>query len=124
DPFPGRAHQKRAGHRRDRACPARREVPLKEKDTQPDKLLFGKLFFGLRQAGVKVGVGEWMSLMQALSEGAIGPSLRDFYAAGRALLVKHESLFDTWDQVFEAVFGEGELPAPALDRFLEWLADP
>jgi uncharacterized protein len=86
-------------------------------------MLFGDLFFGLRRAGVKVGLTEWMALMQALSSGAVGPSLEDFYAVGRALLIKDESLFDTWDQVFSAVFAGGEFPKAELEQILEWL-DP
>lgn len=87
-------------------------------------MLFLDLFFGLRSAGVKVGLGEWMSLLRAMKEGALGPSLRDLYAVGRALLVKHEAQFDTWDQVFAAVFHEGEFPRQELEELMEWLADP
>lgn len=87
-------------------------------------MLFGDLFFGLRQSGIKVGLSEWMSLMQALSKGALSPSLEDFYVVARALLVKNEAHFDTYDQVFSAVFADGEMPKAEVEKLLEWLSNP
>lgn len=87
-------------------------------------LLFGELFYGLRQAGIEVTPQEWMALMQALSRGAIEPDLTDFYAVARSILIKSETLFDTWDQVFAAVFADGEMPTKAAEELLEWLQDP
>lgn len=87
-------------------------------------LLFGDLFYGLRQSGVKVGPSDWMGLMRAFRVGAIEPSLMDFYRVSRALLVKDESQFDVFDQVFAAVFGSGDMPSPALEAVLDWLKDP
>lgn len=86
--------------------------------------LFADLFFGLRQGGLKIGLGEWMTLMRALSEGAIEPELTDFYHVARSLLVKSETLFDTFDQVFAAVFGDAELPTAAAEELLRWLENP
>ena len=88
------------------------------------RLLFGELFFGLRQAGIEVGLSEWMTLMQALNQGAIGPSLEDFYAVARAILVKSETLFDLWDQVFLAVFGNAEMPTALQKELMDWLENP
>jgi hypothetical protein len=87
-------------------------------------MLFLDLFFGLRNAKVKVGLGEWMALLRALSSDALEPSLNDLYTVGRALLIKHEAQFDTWDQVFAAVFRGGEFPKAELEEILDWLADP
>jgi len=87
-------------------------------------LLFGRLFYGLRGAGLPVGVSEWMALMELLSKGVIAPDLTDFYRVARAVLVKHEAQFDTWDQVFTAVFGGGQLPTKAAEELLSWLEDP
>jgi uncharacterized protein with von Willebrand factor type A (vWA) domain len=86
--------------------------------------LFADLFYGLRSAGLPVGLNEWMTLMEALAAGAIRPNLRDFYAVARALLVKDETLFDLWDEVFLAVFGDGTIPVAARDALLEWLENP
>jgi len=88
------------------------------------RLPFGRIFFGLRQAGVRVSPTEWMTLMEALASGAIEPDLNSFHAIGRSILIKHEAHFDTWDQVFTAVFGEGEMPVNITDELLDWLETP
>lgn len=85
-------------------------------------LLFGDLFYGLRRAGIKVGIAEYMALLEALKRGAIAPRLEDLYLVGRALLVKSESQFDTYDQVFAAVFSDGTFPTADLERVLDWLS--
>lgn len=87
-------------------------------------MLFGRLFYGLRGAGIKVSPTEWVALMRALAEGAVEPTLEALYAVGRALLVKHEAHFDTWDQVFAATFGEGEMPVALTEELLAWLEQP
>lgn len=91
---------------------------------RPRPLLFGRLFFGLRGAGLKVGVGEWMTLMEVLERGLVAPDLTDFYRIARAMLVKNEAHFDLWDQVFSAVFGDGTLPTALAEELLSWLEDP
>jgi len=88
------------------------------------RLLFGELFYGLRQAGLPVGLSEWMALMEVLARGVVEPDLTDFYRVARALLVKHEAHYDLWDQVFAAVFAGGELPTRAAEELLAWLEDP
>ncbi|MEM6368413.1 MAG: VWA containing CoxE family protein [Myxococcota bacterium] len=87
-------------------------------------LPFGDLFYGLREAGLKVTPGDWLGLMKALEEGAIRPDFVDFHRISRALLVKNEAQFDLFDQVFSAVFGSAEMPRPALEAVLAWLEDP
>lgn len=85
-------------------------------------LLFGDLFYGLRQAGLKVGVSEYKALLDALRKGAV-QTLDDLYLVGRALLVKSEAHFDTYDQVFAAVFAEGEFPVAQVEKLLDWLGE-
>ncbi|MEL6187922.1 MAG: VWA domain-containing protein [Myxococcota bacterium] len=85
-------------------------------------LLFGDFFYGLRQAGLKVGIPEWMGLLEAMQKGAIR-SLDDLYFVGRAMLVKSEAHFDTYDQVFAAIFADGEFPTADLEKVLDWLKD-
>lgn len=87
-------------------------------------VLFGDLFYGLRTAGLPVGLNGWNTLMDALSRGAVAPDLTDFYYVARSLLVKSETYFDLWDQVFTAVFADGELPTAAAKELLDWLEDP
>lgn len=89
------------------------------------RLLFGELFFALRGAGISVALTEWMALMKALAVGAVGPDFTAFYQVTRALLVKSESQFDLFDQVFTAVFGDGKLlPTKLSDELMEWLDSP
>lgn len=87
-------------------------------------LLFGEFFFGLRRAGLKVGMSEWMVLMGALDRGVVPPNLTEFYHVSRSLLVKHEALFDLFDQVFVAVFKDGEMPSSLADELMSWLENP
>ncbi len=88
-----------------------------------DTLLFGDLFYGLREAGLKIGLSEWMSLMEAMQKGGVEPNLTDFYLVSRAILIKSEAHYDVFDQVFAAVFGKGEFPTKELERVLNWLRD-
>jgi uncharacterized protein with von Willebrand factor type A (vWA) domain len=90
----------------------------------PARLLFGRIFFGLREAGLKVSPTEWMTLCEALANGVIEPDLAALHAVGRAILVKHEAHFDTWDQVFVAVFGDGAMPQALTRELLDWLDAP
>jgi uncharacterized protein len=89
------------------------------------RLLFGELFFALRTAGIPVALTEWMALMKALSSGAVTPELVAFYQVSRAVLVKSEMQFDTFDQVFTAVFGGGKmLPTQLTEELTQWLDTP
>ncbi len=88
-----------------------------------EPLLFGDFFYGLRRAGLKVGLSEWMTLLEALSQQAIGASLVDFYYVARAILVKTEANYDLYDQVFASIFGGKQLPVAAVDHLLAWLDD-
>ncbi len=84
--------------------------------------MFLNLFYGLRDAGVPVGTQEWMMLMEAVTKGLHGSSLKRFYHLSRACLVKHEGHFDAFDRVFAKVFEgvEGSLDSIAED-VLDWL---
>ena len=90
----------------------------------PTPLLFGELFFGLRSAGLKIGLSEWMALLEALSKGAADASFVGFYQVSRALLIKDEARYDTFDQVFSAVYGDGQMPKALTDELLKWLEQP
>lgn len=86
--------------------------------------LFGKLFYGLRQEGVRVTPREWLTLCEALLSDAVEPTLDSLYVVGRACLIKHEAHFDTWDQCFEATFGNAAMPVSIREELLEWLENP
>ncbi len=59
-------------------------------------------FYHLRHRGLTPSTREFLTLLEALKAGVIGPSVEDFYHLARATLVKDESKFDR----FDAAFGE------------------
>jgi uncharacterized protein with von Willebrand factor type A (vWA) domain len=61
--------------------------------------MFVDFFYMLRERGVPVTPTSFLRLQKALGLGLIG-DLDDFYTAARAILVKSERYFDTYDQVF------------------------
>lgn len=84
-------------------------------------------FQTLRAAQLKVTVGEFLVLLQALELGALdeqagGTTIDNFYVLARAALVKDESQFDKFDRAFAAYFkGVGGLADFSQDVPLEWL---
>jgi hypothetical protein len=86
--------------------------------------VFLELFYGLRDAGVPVGIQEWRMLMEALEKGLHRSSLLAFYHIARATLVKSEVYFDAFDRVFASVFKGVEGALDIEDEVLDWLKDP
>jgi uncharacterized protein with von Willebrand factor type A (vWA) domain len=58
----------------------------------------------LREGGIKPSITELLTLLEALKAGVAGTSVDDFYFLSRSCLVKDETLFDRFDQVFAAHF--------------------
>jgi hypothetical protein len=58
----------------------------------------------LREGGIKPSITELLTLLEALKAGIAGTSVDDFYFLSRSCLVKDETLFDRFDQVFAAHF--------------------
>ena len=85
--------------------------------------MFTDFFYLLRKRKVPVSITEWMTLMEALSQGLIS-NLDDFYYLARAILVKSETYFDQYDVAFQEYFKGIEAPADISDKILEWLKDP
>jgi len=86
--------------------------------------VFLDLFYGLREAGVPVGLQEWQGLMTALEKSLHGQSLDRFYYLARACLVKSEAYFDAYDRVFARVFHGVEGSLDIQEEILDWLRDP
>jgi uncharacterized protein with von Willebrand factor type A (vWA) domain len=61
-------------------------------------------FFHLRAAKLKVSINELLTLLEALKQGVIGPSIDDFYHLSRTTLVKDETQFDKFDRAFGEYF--------------------
>ncbi|HTI17521.1 MAG TPA: VWA domain-containing protein [Trinickia sp.] len=79
-------------------------------------------FYTLRDARLPVSVKEYLTLVEALRERVIAPSLDDFYYLARLTLIKDERHFDKFDQAFGAYFrGVEQLTESAFDIPLEWL---
>jgi uncharacterized protein len=79
-------------------------------------------FYTLREAHLPVSVKEYLTLIEALRERVIAPSLDEFYYLARLTLVKDERYFDKFDQAFGACFrGAQALAETAFDVPPEWL---
>ena len=61
-------------------------------------------FFLLREAGLKVSITEFLTLLELLKKRVISFDVEQFYYLSRACLVKDESLYDRFDRAFSAHF--------------------
>mgnify|MGYP001551061462 FL=1 len=59
-----------------------------------------EFFFMLRKGGMKPSITELLTLLEAMKRGVAGQSVEDFYYLSRSCLVKDESKFDRFDQIF------------------------
>jgi hypothetical protein len=93
-------------------------------------------FYTLRAAKLPVSVKEYLTLLEALQKGVVGPNtpapesdaepsgyaIDDFYYLSRTALVKDEKHYDKFDRAFAAYFKGVELVADfSKDIPLEWL---
>ena len=85
--------------------------------------MFTDFFYTLKKRKVPVSITEWMTLMEALSQGLIS-NLDDFYYLARAILVKSETYYDQYDVAFQEYFKGIEAPAGIPEKILDWLKDP
>jgi len=93
--------------------------------------VFIEFFYTLRERGIPVTPTSFLRLQKALKLGLIH-SMNDFYTAARAILVKSERYFDTYDQVFAHFFRgvtllepeDVELTEIAKALLQEWLKNP
>lgn len=78
-------------------------------------------FYHLRSHKLPVSVKEYLTLLEALLQPLMTPTLDDFYHLSRLVLVKDETLFDRYDRAFAMYFGRlhaelADKPIPA-----DWL---
>ncbi len=80
-------------------------------------------FYELRKAGLKVTVTEFLVLLEALEQRVAVCSVEDFYYLARGALIKDETQFDRFDQVFGSYFKGLELLGEDLVTEIpeEWL---
>jgi len=86
--------------------------------------MFLDFLFHARAVGLKVTVTEWMTLMEALSQGHARSDLACFYHLARSILIKKESQFDLWDRAFASYFKGIEHTFNLDDELLDWLSNP
>ena len=78
-------------------------------------------FYTLRSAKLPVSVKEYLTLLEALQQGVVGPNsdaedgsgwrIDDFYYLSRTALVKDEKHYDKFDRAFAAYFKGVEMIA-------------
>ncbi|UUX96891.1 VWA domain-containing protein [Aquabacterium sp. J223] len=85
-------------------------------------------FYTLRSARLPVSVKEYLSLLEALKQGVVGPDsdgafrIDDFYYLARTTLVKDEKHYDKFDRAFGAYFQGVELLTDFTREVpLDWL---
>ncbi len=91
-------------------------------------------FYTLRSAKLPVSVKEYLTLLEALKKGVVGPNrddgdggasgyrIDDFYYLSRTALVKDEKHYDKFDRAFSAYFkGVESIADFTRDLPLEWL---
>ena len=84
-------------------------------------------FFQLKKAKIPVSILEFLTLLEALKQGVIPPSIDAFYQLARITLIKDEQYFDRFDQTFGAYFQgieniialQPEIPLAWLEKQLQ-----
>ncbi len=89
--------------------------------------MFIDFYFLLRDMKVPVSIKEYLALIEALDKKLVRTSM-EFYYVARALLIKDEKFYDTYDLVFSKYFKDKEIPleipedlVKALEEELEQL---
>ena len=79
-------------------------------------------FFALRAARLPVTIPEYLTLLEAIKQDVIEPSVDEFYHLARTTLVKNEAHFDKFDRAFSTYF-RGVVDAVDFGKEipLEWL---
>lgn len=83
--------------------------------------MFIKFFETLRGKGLRVTLGEWLTLQEALDKGLCGSSLTQFYYVARMILVKSETDFDKFDMAFDECFKAAQRDTEVGKEMLRWL---
>lgn len=83
--------------------------------------MFINFFRALRDKGLHVTLGEWLTLQEALDQGLCGSSLTQFYYVSRMILVKSETEYDKFDMVFDECFRASQKQTQVGEQMLKWL---
>ncbi|MBX2800450.1 MAG: VWA domain-containing protein [Myxococcales bacterium] len=83
--------------------------------------MFTPFLYQLRAEGLEVGLGQWLTFLEALQRGlAVG--IQPLYRLGRALLCRTEADFDRYDVAFATTFRGAELSPEMKEQLEAWLA--
>ena len=82
--------------------------------------MFINFFNTLRGKGLKVTLGEWLTLQEALDKGLCGSSLTQFYYVARMILVKSETDCDKFDVAFDECFKTAQRDTEVGKEMLRW----
>ena len=66
--------------------------------------MFINFFYKLREANISVSLREYLMLLEAIDQGLASYDVEHFYYLSRSCLVKDETSFDKFDQVFSKSF--------------------
>ena len=86
--------------------------------------MFSKFFYTVREKGLDVSLGEWLTLQDALQQGLCNSSLTEFYYVARMILVKSETEYDKFDMAFDEVFKGIRSENEVTSNMLRWLDKP
>ncbi len=85
--------------------------------------MFLDFFYLLKARGVNVTINEWMMLIDALDQGLAKSSLTGFYYLCRSVLIKSETEYDKFDQVFAEYFQNVTSMEDLPEEFWKWLTE-
>ncbi len=83
--------------------------------------MFLKFFQTLREMGLHVTLGEFLTLQEALEKDLCGSSLTGFYYVARMILVKSETDYDKFDMAFDECFKAVKAEREITSQMLRWL---
>ena len=87
--------------------------------------MFTDFFYFLREKGMNVSLGEWLSLIEALDKGLVKSNFTEFYYIARMILVKSENEFDKFDMIFDEYFKGIKTEFDDIsDQMRRWLDKP
>jgi len=78
-------------------------------------------FYHLRANQLPVSVKEYLTLLEALRQPLMQPSLETFYHLAKTTLVKDESLFDRFDRAFGTYYRSLQAKLPNKEIPIDWL---
>ncbi len=84
-------------------------------------MIFLDFLFQLRDQGLPVGAGEWLTFLSALRKGLIHDS-EGIYRVGRSILCRSERDYDAFDLAFGQAFEGLVLPEEMREQLMQWLS--